>query len=154
MTNKICSYRPLLPRQNIISDNLVSEILIESINQNAFLFMKNQTYEFIVLNYKPIACYIFNIKHNKNGLYGHSSFPQINDTQYNNELIDDTIKLHQVKYAGRIAFDFEGRLEYWNNSSGHYKPHIDDAYNIGINKNKFKKHIGVMTWAKIASGHK
>ena len=139
------SYKPLLPRQSIIPNELVIQINIKNINQ-IFPHMKNQHYEYIILTSKPDSIYMFNLDFNKNGLYGHSSFPQLNNKIYINEL-KSIQKKYMVKYAGRIIFDNMGKLKTWNNSSGHYKPNYMDAHNIGLDMNKFDKFIK-FSWAK------
>ena len=143
------SYKALLPRQSILPNELVIEIYIEDINK-IFPHMKNQQYEYIILTSKPDSIYMFNLAFNKNGLYGHSSFPQLNNEIYINELNNELNciqKKYMVKYAGRIIFDNIGKLKTWNNSSGHYKPNYMDAHIIGLDMNKFNKFIK-FSWAK------
>jgi hypothetical protein len=50
---------------------------------------------------------------------------------YNDDVIhhSDLVKGGNVKYAGVLKFK-NGKLEYWNNNSGHYKPLSEDAGNI------------------------
>ena len=120
--------------------------------------MKNQIYEYIVLNSKPTAIFMFNINDNKRGLYGHSSFPQINNKKYYQELrysynnINNNIMM--VKYAGCLRFNSLGELESWNNSSGHFKPSANNAPSVGLDMNKFKHYDYEFTWAQIVYGRK
>ena len=171
MTNKIVVCKPLLSRQSIILPDLVIELNIDDINIGIFPEMKNQIYEYIVLNSKPTTIFMFNINDNQRGLYGHSSFPQINNTKYYQELHFSDINnnnnnninnnnnnsnnnnIKTVKYAGRLRFNSLGELESWNNSSGHFKPSANNAPSVGLDMNKFKNYK-VFTWAQIVSGRK
>ena len=89
---------------------------------------------------------MFNLNFNKNGLYGHSSFPQLNNQTYLNEM-NSIQNIYMVKYAGRIIFDNMGILKSWNNCSGHYKPNYLDASYVGLDMNKFDKFTKY-SWAK------
>jgi len=152
--------KPVVSRQSVISLDLVMELSIDNINIGIFPAMKNQSYEYIILNSKPNTIYSFNVTDSKMSLYGHSSFPQINNKKYYEELRlnfnskSPNNKIEMVKYAGRLTFDTSGKLKSWNNSSGHFKPLANNAHIVGLEMSKFEKHGQVMTWAKIASRRK
>lgn len=59
------------------------------------------------------------------------------------------VKGGNVKYAGEMKFK-NGKLEYWNNNSGHYQPLAGDASNVvdilnqnGITDASINNFIGV-----------
>ena len=160
MSNKIVVCKPTVSRQSVILPDLVSELNIDDINIGIFPEMKNQIYEYIVLNSKPTTIFMFNVADSQLGLYGHSSFPQINNTKYYQELHfsdnnnnNNNNNIKTVKYAGRLRFNSLGELESWNNSSGHFKPSANNAPSVGLDMNKFKNYK-VFTWAQIVSGRK
>ncbi len=149
--------KPVVSRQSVISPDLVIHFSIDNINIGIFPAMKNQSYEYIILNSKPNTIYLFNVTDSKMGLYGHSSFPQINNKKYYEELKmqkNNINNIKMVKYAGRLTFDTSGKLKSWNNSSGHFKPSANNSHIVGLEMSKFEKHGQVMTWAKIASRRK
>ena len=72
-------------------------------------------------------------------------------TSYSDDVIhhSDLVKGGNVKYAGELKFK-NGKLEYWNNNSGHYQPLAGDAINIvdimrqnGITDASMDNFIGV-----------
>lgn len=146
----IISYKPLLSRQSIISEKKVYKMNITKINSDTFVCYKNQTFHYIILNSEPKYLYMFNVKFNKNNLYGHSSFPQIDNHIYNKELNQIDLKFehnYQVKYSGNISFNSDGKLKYWNNSSGHYQPHAIHSKYVKLDNSKFKPHNIKISWA-------
>jgi hypothetical protein len=72
-------------------------------------------------------------------------------TSYSDDVIhhSDLVKGGNVKYAGEMKFK-NGKLEYWNNNSGHYQPLAGDASNVvdilnqnGITDASINNFIGV-----------
>ena len=143
-------YKPLLPRQSVLIKELVLKIKIDKINSECFTIHKNQIFHYIILNSEPNYIYMFNVIINKRGLYGHSSFPIIDNNIYNHELNSKQSKIQNnflIKYAGNIAFDSQGYLKYWNNSSGHYKPNATQSIYIKLDNSKFTAHKSKISWA-------
>lgn len=149
------AYKPILPRQSIISNEKVLKINIDKINSECFPSYINQIFHYIIFNNDPNYIYMFNVTFNKNNLYGHSSFPQIDNNTYNQELHGkQPKKQYQVKYSGNLGFDHKGYLKYWNNSSGHYQPHATHSMYIKLDKSKFKPHNMKISWADKVSINK
>ncbi|MCX8985801.1 hypothetical protein [Citrobacter portucalensis] len=74
-------------------------------------------YEFVIRDDEPG---IVRIKQ-WGGDGGHTSLSQ--------EIINGETIAHDVRFAGTIGFD-EGKITYWSNVSGHYRPDADDYLNM------------------------
>jgi len=64
------------------------------------------------------------------------------------------IQNNLIKYAGNIAFDSQGYLKYWNNSSGHYQPDARHSIYIKLDNSKFIAHKSKISWADKVSINK
>lgn len=139
------SYPPILPRQSIINPHNVVELTLNNINSNIHNEYKNQIFQYIIKTKEPNKVYMLK---DKNNIYGHSSFPQIDNNSYLNEYKNRNCNyIFTIKYAGNIAFDNLGKLKFWDNSSGHYKPDAKDSLHIGLDISKFKCYNKKITWA-------
>ena len=151
------SYKPIMPRQSIISKELIIKVKIDKINSECFQTYKNHNFHYIVFTNEPDNIYMFNVESNKNNLYGHSSFPQLDNNIYNRELHNERQNkqyAYQVKYSGNLGFDELGNFKYWNNSSGHYQPHAAHSIYVKLDNSKFKPHNLKLTWADKVSLNK
>ena len=127
-------------------------------------FVKGKQFDYIIYSSdtKTLCLLNFDCKENGPNCSGHSSFPgldykaqqSIRERWYKALATDDkekyglkgppTTKDHIVYYAGEISFDENGNIAEWNNNSGHYTPHSDQAEEVatetGLNYGLFKGH--------------
>lgn len=133
----------------------------DSIHKN---FVKGKSFDYIIYSSDTNTLCLLNFDCKENGpnCSGHSSFPDIDykvqqsirERWYKDLSIDakeeyglkgpPTTKDHVVYYAGEILFDEIGNIAEWNNNSGHYTPHSDQAREVatetGLNYELFKGH--------------
>ena len=140
--NNIKSRGAILPkktRQKPIYKNY-HLLKISDINKNKIKIPDNQ-YDFLILNAKPSNIYLTISTTGKE--IGHTSFPHVakhfkkelklykKTGRWNNSKTDT------VKYAGELIIK-KGKLNEWNNISGHYMPPLDEASDTGLMMDKFK----------------
>lgn len=130
-------------------------------------YVKNKKFDYIIYSsdINTLCLLNFDCKENGPNCSGHSSFPDldyirqqsIRERWYEALPIDDkreyglkgppTTKDHKVYYAGEISFDENGNIAEWNNNSGHFTPHSDQAEEVatetGLNYGFFKSHQNV-----------
>tara|TARA_A100001015_G_scaffold316529_1_gene431034 strand:+ start:1984 stop:2823 length:840 start_codon:yes stop_codon:yes gene_type:complete len=130
-------------------------------------FVKGQKFVYIIYSSdtNTLCLLNFDCKETGKNCSGHSSFPDLSyDTEqkkredwYNTLSSDDkkayglvgppTTKDHIVYYAGEISFDGNGNIAEWNNNSGHFTPHSDQAEEVatetGLNYELFKDYQNV-----------
>ena len=113
---------------------------ISDINKNKIKISDDQ-YDFLILNDNPNNIYLTISIDGKE--IGHTSFPHV-AKRFKKELklYKETgrwnnSKTDTVKYAGELIIK-GGKLEEWNNFSGHYMPPLDEASDTGLNMDKFK----------------
>ena len=140
--NKIRSRGAVLPkktRQKPIYKNYYL-LKISDINKNKIKIPDNQ-YDFLILNAKPHNIYLTISTAGKE--IGHTSFPHV-AKHFKKELKLykktgrwDNSKTDTVKYAGELIIK-KGKLNEWNNISGHYMPPLKEASDTGLMMDKFK----------------